>query len=270
MSFSTTSFQYECISSAPCFARESTYVCRLLASDASPSAAYGDCFGNGAHGIAEKVLMSSLQAGDNVLSAENEVSRVIANQHAEVSMYTRMINIKHSAGSLDLTPDHVLQVDGKLAPARDVVVGSILDGGKVESLSYSTDAIINALTTSGRILVAGPEGFPVVATHAPEWLAPVMLSSAGLFLTRYSLSTTLSHIFPETVQTFYNQHLEAFFAGHHASLDSIVQSMPLAALIAVVAAFDVALASAFVAYKFGSAILVIAALAFAVRKTRKA
>jgi hypothetical protein len=265
----SNSVQFTCVES-PCFARESTHTCRLLSADATPAGAYGDCFGGRSEGVAEKVLMSALRSGDRVLSTMDEIASVIVNQHAKVSMYTGMLNIKHSAGSLELTPDHILPVDGKLSPARDVVVGSQLEGGKVESISYTTDAIINALTTSSRILVAGREGLPVVATHAPEWLAAVMLAPAGMFLTRYSFSTTLSRVFPQSVQAFYDEHLEARFGQNHASLDAIVQAVPTPVLVAVIAAFDVVIAAGFLVYKFGAALLAVAAIALVARKARKA
>ena len=261
---------YECGEKA-CFARESTHVCRLLAPGATAAAAYDDCFGiTGSAGVAEKVLMSSLSAGDRVLSSKDEVAQVIVNQHAAVSIYTQMHHIKHSAGYIELSPDHVLSVDGKLAPAREAVVGSQLEGGTVEAVSYSTDAVINPLTTSGRILAAGAEGLPIVATHAPEWLAAFMLSDAGLLLTKYSLSTTLAATFPQAVQAFYNQHLEARFSANHAGLEAVVQAVPTPILFAVVAAFDGAIATAFLASNFGTTLLAIAALALAARKARKA
>lgn len=261
---------FTCVSSLPCFARESTHTCRLLSTDATPSGAYGDCFGGRSEGVAEKVLMSALRAGDRVLSTKDEIASVIVNQHVQISVYTRMVNIKHSAGSIELTPDHVLPVDGKLSPASNVAVGSHLEGGKVESISYTTDAIINALTTSGRILVAGREGLPVVATHAPEWLASVMLAPAGMFLTRYSLSTALSRVFPQSVQAFYDEHLEALFSQNHGSLDAIVQAVPPAVLVAVIAMFDAGIAAAFLAYKFGAALLAVAVVALVASKARKA
>jgi len=245
-------------------------VCRLLAPGATAAAAYGDCFGNGAAGAAEKVLMSVLSAGDRVLSSKDEVAQVIVNQHAEVSIYTQMLHIKHSSGSIELTPDHVLSVNGKLAPAREAVVGSQLEGGIVEDVSYATDAIINPLTTSGRILAAGAEGLPIVATHAPEWLAAFMLSDAGLLLTKYSLSTTLAATYPQAVQSFYNQHLEARFSANHANLEAVVQAVPAPVLFAVVAAFDAAIATAFLASNFGTALLAVAALALVARKACKA
>ena len=57
-------------------------------------------------------------------------------------------------------------------------MGSILAGAfgpsNVTSVSRKADTIINPLTTSGMILAAGPEGGPVVASHAPERFAPVL------------------------------------------------------------------------------------------------
>jgi len=83
-------------------------------------------------------------------------------------------------------------------------VGSLLDGpsgpSAVTSVSRTADAIINPLTTSGKILAAGPKGGPVAASHAPERLAGLLLSPAGLALTKYSAASGLSYLFPAAVQ----------------------------------------------------------------------
>mmetsp|Transcript_10272 Transcript_10272/g.33808 ORF Transcript_10272/g.33808 Transcript_10272/m.33808 type:complete len:366 (+) Transcript_10272:50-1147(+) len=131
----------------PCFARSSAHTCRLLDPTAPPAAALADCFHGEARGVAEKVLMADLAAGDLVLSSADEVSRVILTQHKAVLLHSAMVRIEHSDGSLELTPDHLLRVDGRLAPAREVRVGSSLEGpsgpSAVTSVSRTADAIIN-------------------------------------------------------------------------------------------------------------------------------
>lgn len=265
------SVKYTCIDATrPCFARESASACRLLAPAAAPTAAYNDCFGPASTGVAEKVLMAELRSGDLVLSSKSEVARVIVNQHAEVSLYAQMLRVKHSVGSIELTPDHVLSVDGVLSPARDIKVGSLLDGARVESVETSVDAIINPLTTSGFILAAGLAGDPVVSSVHPVWIAGHMLNPAGVFLSKYSLCATLAYLFPESVQAFYNTHLEAFFASHSASLGAVAAAAPTPAALAVVAAFDVAIAGAFAASHSAAALVAIAAVALLASQARKA
>merc|ERR1719352_853122 len=83
-----------------------------------------------------------------------------------VVRFSKMVNIEHENGSLELTPDHVLLVDGAFVAARNVVKGSSLSGSTVSSVSQTTGAIINPMTTSGKILIAGMTGEPVVSSTA--------------------------------------------------------------------------------------------------------
>ena len=185
-----------------------------------------------------------------------------------------MLRIEHSEGTLELTPDHVLLVDGVLAPARDVKPGSRLKGGNVESIvdrvSRTADAIINPVTTNGYILAAGPKGAPVVASAYPEWVAGIMLTPGGVLLSKYSLSSGLSYLAPEAVQAFYDAKIEAFFAKSHAALDATVKAVPSPIAYAVILGFDLSLVAAFLADKLGSAILAIAAISMVASEARKA
>ncbi|EOD07819.1 hypothetical protein EMIHUDRAFT_125043, partial [Emiliania huxleyi CCMP1516] len=243
--------QYTCVRvENPCFDRATAHACRILVPDATAPAAYEDCFGAGSGGAAEKVLMAELRSGDRVLSSMAEIARVIVNQHKEVVLSARMVRISHSGGSLALTPDHVLRVDGVLAAARDVKPGSNLDGAKVESATLTTGAIINPVTTSGYILAAGPKGTPVVASSHPEWIAPFMLSATGLLVSERSLCSSLARLFPESAQAFYDAHLEAFLAGRQASLNTIARA-PSPVLLAAVVALDLGIAAAFLLHSFG-------------------
>lgn len=257
--------QYTCVRvENPCFDRATAHACRILVPDATAPAAYEDCFGAGSGGAAEKVLMAELRSGDRVLSSMAEIARVIVNQHKEVVLSARMVRISHSGGSLALTPDHVLRVDGVLAAARDVKPGSNLDGAKVESATLTTGAIINPVTTSGYILAAGPKGTPVVASSHPEWIAPFMLSATGLLVSERSLCSSLARLFPESAQAFYDAHLEAFLAGRQASLNTIARA-PSPVLLAAVVALDLGIAAAFLLHSFGVMLLALAAAALVTR-----
>jgi len=92
-----------------------------------------------------------------VLSSQTEVSSVIVNQHVESWATALMLRLRHDGdggtdtggghlgggdtggghlgggdtggGCLDLTPDHVLLIDGAMRPAREAVPGSLLDTG---------------------------------------------------------------------------------------------------------------------------------------------
>ena len=70
---------------ATCFSRE-TEACRIINTDATPSAAFRACFDEPAPStVAERVKMTALTGGDYVLSAGKELAyeftRVIVNQH---------------------------------------------------------------------------------------------------------------------------------------------------------------------------------------------
>ena len=232
----------ECPSDDPCFARDTL---ALLPSG-------------------ERVPMASLKAGDLVMDGPSSVARVIVNQHREatvppsplyhplaVTTNTRaatlspqpistpspscrqatfksaLLELEHANGILSLTPDHVLEVDGKarlmltpflpsptalpppptshnlppqpplpqFVPARMVAAGSKLGESEVSRVVASVGEVINPLTTSGKILTQGG----VLASTYPEWVAEYMLSSYLVPLP-LSLSNLLSYLFPETAQ----------------------------------------------------------------------
>jgi len=142
-------------------------------------------------------------AGDLVLGTKDEIARVIVTQHQDAIRFEQMVHIEHETGSLELTPDHVLLVDGEFVPAREVKTGSSLSGSKVSAVSHTIGGIVNPLTTSGKILIAGMTGEPVVSSTYPEWSAKFMLGQSTA-----SLSSALSYLFPGSVQAFYNEVLE--------------------------------------------------------------
>merc|ERR1712226_1680915 len=89
-----------------------------------------------------------------------------------------MVRITHVEGEIVLTPDHVIFADDRFVPAREVAVGSVLSSGSVVSaVAPSLHAVINPLTVNSRILAAGLEGMPIIASTTPEWLAEFMLAT---------------------------------------------------------------------------------------------
>ena len=174
-----------------------------------------------------------------------------------------MHKIEHTGGELELTPDHVLEVDGAFVAARNVVPGSKLDGAEALRVTATAAEIINPLTASGKILTQGG----VVASTYPEWIADYMLTSSLVPLP-FSLANGLSYLFPETTQAYYDAMLEPFFTAHHpARLPSCL--VPLAFLLG-----DVAVSAGFVGFALTSskalvslaAVFVVAALAKKARK----
>ena len=105
----------------PCFGRDSTFACRL-SEDVPATAAFDQCFGEAPETTARRVSMSSLRAGDRVLTELDAVpttTRVLLNEHVVDTSKSAVVTVKHAAGALTLTPDHVLQVDGEWKSARE-------------------------------------------------------------------------------------------------------------------------------------------------------
>jgi len=200
--YTSGSYSSKVICPAPCFSRMTT-VCKILDAHATPAMAFNDCFGEKVGTSAERVPTPEIGAGDLVLGTKDEIARVIVTQHQEAIRFEQMVHIEHETGSLELTPDHVLLVDGEFVPAREVKTGSSLSGSKVSAVSHTIGGIVNPLTTSGKILIAGMTGEPVVSSTYPEWSAKFMLGQSTA-----SLSSALSYLFPGSVQAFYNEVLE--------------------------------------------------------------
>ena len=244
-----------CSALKPCFAR-STTVCRLVDPAASASAAFGACFGggsvhegsNGAVVAAERVPMASLVAGDLVLASPHATTRVLVNQHRADAAATvaPMVRIEHTHGTLTLTPDHVLLVDGAFAPARVAARGSRLEPASVvTSVTATSDAIVNPLTSSGTILAAGPEGAPVVSSCFPEWIADLALGST-VYPLPHSLTAVASYLFPRAVQSYHDALLEPFFAATAKRLEGVRAAVPAPVALAILFGFDVVLVGGFV------------------------
>lgn len=238
MAVMSASTKVTCPGSAPCFSRLST-VCKVLDAYATPATAFSDCFGEKMGASAERVATTEISAGDLVLSTKDEISRVIVNQHKQVDRFSKMVNIEHENGSLELTPDHVLLVDGAFVAARNVVKGASLSGSTVSSVSHTIGGIINPVTTSGKILIAGMTGEPVVSSTYPEWIAEYMIGKSTA-----SLSSAVSYLFPGSVQAFWDNVLEAAISDNFGAVSAAASASPLASFLVA----DVALVAGFVAY----------------------
>ena len=180
-----------------------------------------------------------------------------------------VVKITHVNGELSLTPDHVLLVDGEWAAARTVKVGSSLSGSIVTAVSQGFGGIINPVTTNGMIVAAGPTGKPVVSAAYPEWIASYMLNVA-VFPLPVSFSNLLSYLFPATVQAYYDQHLESFFAGNQAHLRAWKRDLPNVLIAPIIFAVDLLCAAGFVLYALASpkALAALAAVAVVARARR--
>ena len=265
----------------PCFSASESFACRLTDGSVPPATALEHCFGHGASSSsssyppAERVAMGLLVAGDVVLPSPTAATRVLVNQHAAVSTRALMVEITHSTGSLALTPDHVLYVDGAWRPAREVRVGSVLEPGaaSVTKVRRAPHKIISPVTLDGKILASGPAGQPVLATVWPEWVATLLLDNPLPYPLPLSLAAATSRLFPAGAQRFYDAHLEHFFAATSPGLEHLTAAVPAPVALAVVAAADVACVGAFATWALCSlegaaALLGVAAVARSRRVAR--
>jgi len=209
----------------PCFSREAE-ACRIVDTSVAPFAAFRACFDEAAPTVAERVKMTALTGGDYILSAGKdqayEFTRVIVNQHKLTEKRSSMLKIAHADGEIELTPDHVLLVDGQWAPAHTVKVGSSLSGSKVTAISHGVGGIINPVTVSGMIVAAGATGGPVISSAYPEWIAEYMLEqNNGYYPLPVSMSSMLAYFFPATVQAYWDEVLEHAFAANQKALNAI-------------------------------------------------
>ena len=172
--------------------------------------------------------MVDLRAGDHVLSSATSTTRVVVNEHvAPTSGAAKLLTItyagalppsrlslsrrassqrvRRTGGSLSVTPDHVLNLDGTHVPARRAVAGASLlnargDALPIHRVSLGAGGIINPITADGRILAADKgAATPVVATVWGEWIADLLLSGSLVPLP-ISFGNALSYLFPATVQ----------------------------------------------------------------------
>mmetsp|Transcript_26176 Transcript_26176/g.43309 ORF Transcript_26176/g.43309 Transcript_26176/m.43309 type:complete len:497 (-) Transcript_26176:358-1848(-) len=252
------SHKEESSSSDPCFARTDTHACLLHGEGVTAASAFSQCFLGHEQTTANRVLMSSLKAGDIVLSDAQHATGVVVNQHARVERAAQMLTLHHSGGQLTLTPDHVLYLDGAWLPARAAKAGSRLSNGlKVTAITFGTQAIINPITASGSILAAGPNDQPIVAATANEWLSDILLSGYP----KYTLSFKLASAYPALVQAYYDAVLEPFFTLAVPRLKQIKTALPMPVLASGLVVGDVLLAVGLFAFSFGKLALAAAVVA---------
>jgi len=198
-------------------------------------------------------------SGDLVLADADRVTRVLVTQHRSASPVASVLLLEHAAGSLSLTPDHVLEIDGDWAPARLASRGSRLSGGaEVLRVSAAAAGVINPITAAGTILAAGKEGGAVLASSYPEWIADFMLSSSAPL----PLCRMLSYLFPAAAQAFHDAHIEPLFpaaGGYRSYLEAVLDAVPPALSSLALVAGDLAVASAFALFGLSSAPLLLAA-----------
>lgn len=160
----------------------------------SPANAYAQCFEQEPPTSAVLVPMVDVVAGDTVLSDKHTSAQIIANQHRQAQhAKTTLLTLHHSSGKLTVTPDHVVFCDGRFMAAREVKLGSKLDGQEVDAITSSAGGVVNAVTTTGTILAAGGVGgLPIMVTTSGEGLSDVMLSGYPSF----SASVLFAQAFP--------------------------------------------------------------------------
>jgi len=256
------SMSYRC-SILPCFSREVSTACLMSDLTAPAQSAYDQCFGDATETTgASRVLMTELRAGDHVLtvdpaSGEPVATRIVVNQHIKPSnVVSEVLTVHHADGSIAVTPDHVVSVDGEFASANTIAPGSTLamptaEGHlrrvAVEAVTKSTGGIINPLTASGTILAA-TDGAAVLASAYPDWIASFMLD-LNYYPLPYSLSSTISYVLPGITQEFYDAKVEAFFWKNAHWLQDAEKASSSFVKLAIIAAFDVAIAGAFGLYQ---------------------
>jgi len=228
--------------------------CRILNQDASAADAHSACWSTGrSSGTAALVPMSELVAGDLVLAEKGgalHIERVVVNQHRETSVQvSALLTLVHAAGSLVVTPDHLVWLDGSFAPARTATVGATLSNGlTVEAIEKHSGGVVNPITAGGAILASDKAGGgPVLAATGNEWLADVLLSAYP----KYTLSFALAAALPTMVQAYYDTALEALFnaAVPHLAKLKAAAPPPLVGLALVTG--DVALAAGLGTYALG-------------------
>lgn len=252
----------------PCFSREAE-ACRVLDTSVAPFAAFRACFDEPAPTVAERVKMTALTGGDYVLSAGKdqayEFTRVIVNQHKLNEKRSSILKIAHADGEIELTPDHVLLVDGQWAAAHTVKVGSSLSGSKVTAISHGVAGVINPVTVSGMIVAAGATGGPVVSSAYPEWIATYMLEqNNGYYPLPVSMSNALAYLFPATAQAYWDEVLEHAFAANQQRLGSAKLGLPTALVAPIMFVLDLLCSAGLVLFALANAKVLAALTAVAV------
>jgi hypothetical protein len=273
---------------APCFASDQT-ACLVgtRGLNAGAPAAFEACFGASEVDTADfatRVPLHELVAGDVVLSASSPsgalvFDRVVVNQHRAVTLNAPLLMLEHRHGSLTMTPDHVLFLDGSWAAARDAKAGSRVSLGAgatavVERIRTLPAApVINPVTVGGLILVAGTgtgasadSDAPLVASTHPEWSAGFMLASPAPL--PFPIFHALSYLAPASTQAYYDALLEPLLGALTPTLVVASATLPAALLGLVVFLGDLA-ALVMIAFVGGSMVGVARALRRANEKRSK-
>lgn len=246
---------------ASCLAKDTTTACLLTNRRVSSAAAFEQCYRPSREVIttrqeAKRVLVADLKAGDEVLTLDNggrlASTRVIVNQHAEAELTSHVLTVRMTDGStLSLTPDHALFVDGTLAAANDVAIGSVLSKARGEAATVEHVAgrdhttVINPITVAGTIL-ASDEGAPVLVSTHPIYTASIFL--AGSYPMPLCLCSLLSFFFPAASQAYYDAWLEPLFSAISSDLMRIKAAIPHAVAIVGIRCLDAVLALGFCAF----------------------
>lgn len=124
----------------------------------------------------ETVLMSSLRVGDVVRTGPSSFSDVYMFTHKNDAMRSEFVRIEGRSGAfVDASPGHFLSINGKLAPARNVVIGDRfkLASGETDVVVHMgrswMDGLYNPQTVDGNIVVNGV----VCSTFTEAIVAPV-------------------------------------------------------------------------------------------------
>ena len=247
----------------PCFSDDTT-ACRLASSSVSAMDAYNQCFLGAPAITAERVPMTALVAGDMVLADMKTSTSVVVNQHLGAGKTSAVLTIHHTEGSLTLTPDHVLELDGTFVASREAAAGATLSSGAtVKTVSSGVSGIINPHTASGTILAADGVGKPVVAATGNEWLSSWLLSGYP----KYTFTYTLAAAFPATVQQYYNEIIEHMSLG---ALAKFAHALPTPVVGGCLIVGDVAFMAGFVAFSLfslpGAAALAALAAGYTLKK----
>jgi len=171
---------------------------------------------------------------------------VVQHSAAAAPVTSALLLLNHSEGSLELTPDHVVVLDGRYTAARHAVAGSRLSSGASVTavVAIPSAAVINPITASGRLLVANKEGMPVTSATGNEWIADALLSSYA----RYTFSFTLAAALPACAQDYYDSLLEPLFNGAVPALASLKGAAPPPMAAAGLIVGDILIAAGFAGF----------------------
>lgn len=248
-----------------CFASTST-VCLLSDRTIDPSHAFKTCFaGEATNASAVLVPVKSLKAGDLVLTTDAAyrpaVDRILINMHVATPSYAPTVTLHTTAGgTLELTPDHVLLVDGEFKPASEAKIGSALQliDGASTFIERVTDNgkethVVHAVTASGTILIAGPKGIaPVVASVHGSTASFMLAWSAPM---PFPIMYTMSYLLPKTTQAYYDLVIEPLFSANPLHV-TVATRVPPKLAIPLVLGADLLAAAGLIAPAVAVAILV--------------